>query len=125
MKVADIKKDLQKKLVKTINSISTQATKIMNQEVGSFYVGEPTFYQRTGKLKSTPQVTEVYVAGNSAGLTAGLNDNIEYETGSFTGKQVVTAAETGAAGIVGQGGFWERSETRIKKAVDDEVKKNF
>lgn len=125
MNIDSIKKDLQRKLVKTINSISTQAMKIMEQEVGSFYVGEPTFYQRTGKLKTTPQVTGVFVAGNSAGLTAGLNENIEYANGSFTGQQVIAAAEAGAAGIVGQGGFWERSEARIKKAVDDEVKKNF
>ena len=58
-------------------------------------------------------------------LIASLNQNISYSTGSFSGAQVIDAAEHGTSGIVGRSGFWARSENRIKDAVDEAVANNF
>ena len=126
MKIVDIKKDLQKKLSKTITEISNDAMMIMTEELDDFYAyGSPVYYQRTGILGGSPEIKGMYCIGTTAGLTAGLNKGISYNTGGFTGEQVIDAAEHGTSGIVGRPGFWKRSEYRIEKAVDDAVERNF
>lgn len=82
-------------------------------------------YERTGTLGTTPQITDKYCSSNSAGVTVSLNQGISYSTGTFSGAQVIDAAEHGRAGIVGHSGFWERSDSRIKDAVDNAIVKNF
>ena len=78
------------------------------------------------KLSSSiDEIADKYCSSNSAGVTLFLNQDISYATGNFTGAEVIDAAEHGAAGIVGKGGFWKRSEERIKQTVDDVLSKNF
>lgn len=126
MKITEIKKDLQKKLQNTIDEIADRSEDIMHEEIEGFYAGAtPVYYKRTGTLGTTPQITDKYCNSNQAGVTASLNQNISYSTGSFSGEQVIDAAEHGKYGIVGRGGFWERSNERIKEAVDDAIAKNF
>ena len=126
MKIADIKKDIEHKLSSSINEIADKSEKIMDEELSEFYAGgSPTYYERTGTLGTTPQVADKYCSSNSAGVTLFLNQDISYATGNFTGAEVIDAAEHGAAGIVGKGGFWKRSEERIKQTVDDVLSKNF
>lgn len=126
MKIPEIKKDLQKKLRNTINEVADRSEDIMHDEIEGFYAGGiPAYYKRTDTLGTTPQVTDKYCTSNEAGVTVSLNQDISYSTGSFSGEQVIDAAEHGSVGIVGRGGFWERSENRIKDAVDDAIAKNF
>lgn len=126
MKIPEIKKDLRKKLKNTINEIADESDKIMREEIDGFYAGgTPIFYKRTDTLRTAPQITDKYCNSNEAGVTASLDQTISYSTGSFSGAQVIDAAEHGKYGIVGRGGFWARSEERIKDAVDDAIAKNF
>lgn len=126
MKITEIKKDLRKKLRNTINEVANESEKIMHEEIEDFYAGgTPIYYKRTGTLRSAPQITDKYCNSKEAGVTASLDQTISYSTGSFSGAQVIDAAEHGKYGIVGRGGFWARSEERIKDAVDDTITKNF
>lgn len=126
MKITEIKKDLRKKLKNTINEVANESEKIMHEEIEGFYAGgTPMYYKRTGTLGTTPQITDKYCNSNEAGVTASLNQNISYSTGSFSGAQVIDAAEHGKYGIVGRSEFWARSENRIKDAVDEAVANNF
>lgn len=126
MKIAGIKMDIQRKLQKTIDEIADESDQIMNEELEGFYSGGmPIFYHRTNTLRNSPQTTNKYCTGNSAGVTVSLNQNISYDSGTFSGAQVIDAAEHGEAGIVGRSGFWERSDKRIEKIVDDVIRKNF
>ncbi len=126
MKIDAIRKDVQKKLRKSIDEIADRAEVIMHDEIASFYFGgSPSFYNRTGTLATTPQITDKYCTKDSAAVTASLNQNISYDTGTFSGAEVIDAAEYGRAGIVGHSGFWERSEERIKETVDDVLSTNF
>lgn len=126
MKITEIKKDIQCKLKSSIDEITERAVDIMNEELEGFYNGgTPLYYRRTYTLRNTPQVTDQYCSSNSAGVTLSLNQDISYGTGNFTGAEVIDAAEHGTAGIVGQSGFWQRSEYRIKETVDDVLSKNF
>lgn len=126
MKITEIKKDLQKKLQNTIDEIADRSEDIMHEEIEGFYAGAtPVYYKRTGTLGTTPQITDKYCNSNQAGVTASLNQNISYSTGSFSGAQVIDAAEYGKYGIVGRSGFWARSDERIKDIVDDVIAKNF
>lgn len=126
VKITEIKKDLKRKLSKTIDEVADESEQIMDEELKGFYSGgKPSVYKRTGTLGTAPQITDKYCTGNSAGVTASLNQNISYDTGTFSGAQVIDAAEHGEAGIVGRGGFWERSDTRIEDAVNDAIVRNF
>ena len=126
MKITEIRKDIKRKLNNTINEVANESGRIMNEELEGFYAGAtPVYYQRTGTLGTTPQITDKYCDSNSAGVTASLNQDISYSTGSFSGSQVIDAAEHGSARIVGKSGFWERSKSRIKDTVDDAIAKNF
>ncbi len=126
MNISEIKKDLQKKLQNTIDEVAYRSENIMHDEIERFYTGEtPVYYQRTGTLGTTPQITDKYCTSKEAGVTASLNQNIFYNTGGFSGAQVINAAEHGQAGIVGRSGFWERSEVRIEDMVDNVISKNF
>lgn len=124
MKIQDIKKDLQRKLEATVTEIAVDSFQIMHEELDSFYAGGiPSQYVRTGVLGESPEITDMYCLENVAGLTAGLDTGIKYNTGTFSGEQVIAAAESGA--LAGKGGFWRRSENRIEEAVDRAVRKNF
>ena len=126
MKIPEIKKDLRKQLRNTINEVANRSEEIMHDEIEGFYAGgTPVYYNRTGTLGTTPQITDKYCNSNEAGVTASLNQNISYSTGYFSGAQVIDAAEHGTSGIVGRSGFWARSENRIKDAVDEAVANNF
>ena len=126
MTIKEIKKDLNRKLKDSIGEVAYNAKKIMSEELEDFYSGDvPKIYHRTGTLGTTPQITDKYCTSNSAGVTASLNENINYNTGSFSGSQVINAAELGNAGIVGKSGFWLRSDARIKDMVDNIILKNF
>lgn len=126
MKISEIKKDLQKKLSNTIDEIAVRSEDIMNEELEGFYAGaSPVYYQRTGTLGTTPQISNKYCTPNSAGVTASLNQGISYSTGTFSGADVIDAAEHGNYGIVGKSGFWERSNSRIEEVVDNAIRNNF
>ena len=126
MKIPEIKKDLRKKLRNTINEVANRSEEIMHDEIEGFYAGgTPVYYKRTGTLRSAPQITDKYCNSKEAGVTASLDQTISYSTGFFSGAQVIDAAEHGTSGIVGRGGFWARSENRIKDAVDEAVSNNF
>lgn len=126
MKITDIQKDIKRRLKNTINEIADEAEMIMDDEMDRFYAGgTPVIYRRTDTLRNAPQVTDKYCTSNSAGVTASLNQDISYSTGTFSGLQVIDAAEHGKYGIVGEGGFWARSELRIEETVDKAILKNF
>lgn len=126
MRIEDIKKDMQKKLNSTIKEVSTESLHIMQNELNNFYAGGiPQYYKRTGTLGSSPEVKDMYATVNEAGVTVGLDQSIGYSTGTFSGAEVIDAAEYGRSGIVGHGGFWRRSEAEIKNAVDNAIRRNF
>lgn len=126
MRIEDIKKDLQRKLTSTIREVSAESLLIMDSELNSFYAGgTPQYYNRTGTLGNSPEVKDMYATKNEAGVTVGLDQSIGYSTGTFTGAEVIDAAEYGRSGIVGRGGFWRRSEAEIHNAVDNAVRRNF
>lgn len=59
MKITEIKKDLQKKLQNTIDEIADRSEVIMHEEIEGFYAGAtPVYYNRTGTLGTTPQITD-------------------------------------------------------------------
>lgn len=126
VKISAIRRDLKKKLRSTIDEIADKSVVIMEEELENFYNGGvPLFYVRTGTLGTTPRVTDKYCSSNEAGVRASLNQDISYDTGTFSGAEVIDAAEHEKHGIVGRGGFWERSEERINETVDETIEKNF
>lgn len=101
------------------------------EETYNFYSGSsPKMYVRTGALGSTPEVTGLTSKGKSVSFDAYLDDSHRYDTGDNPSMaQVLQLADRGipwvtssgatARPTVGNSGFWERSEKKMQKTLDD------
>lgn len=128
---------MMKELRKAMNVVSDKALADMYEETGDFYTqGEPKMYERTGALGDTPKTTSITTVGNEASFEAYLDTKHNYTTGSNPNMEdVLKLANYGtpfttknggkAKATLGKKGFWERSEKKIEKTLDDTMSKFF
>lgn len=115
---------------KAMKVVQSKAEADMFEETGKFYtIGNPTIYQRTGGLGSSPRTTALNVSGNTISFTFYLDQNQGwYGRGNpnpaftsrgyasyFSPLQILNAAEYHLANVKGKPGFWHRSEQKIEK----------
>lgn len=106
------------KIKAAMASSQYKAMDIMRTETNAFYSqGSPKVYKRTHKLTATPTFPTITSGGNSVTFEAKLTP-IGYTTGTFSGEEVLDAAENHISGVLGQPHFWQRSEEQIKNAVE-------
>lgn len=119
-----IVREMQKAMQVTQRKIEAD----MFEEVGKFYTqGNPRLYTRTGNLGNSPRTTAISASGTSASFEAYLDPGSYHVPNEvftsrgwksyFSPLQVLTAAESHAAGILGKGGFWSRSLKRMKTEI--------
>lgn len=109
----------------------------MYEETGGFYTGgEPTMYERTGALGDTPKTTAITTTGDSVSFEAYLDKKHQYTSGSNPnmqqvlelandGKPFITKNGYPARATIGQKGFWERANEKMKKSFSDTMKSFF
>lgn len=110
----------------------------MHEEVGLFYTwGEPTIYQRTGGLGSSPRTTALNDNGNSMGFDAYLSqDQGWYGRGNpnpaftsrgyksyFSPLQILNAAEYHLAHVKGRPQFWHRATIKMERDYQNTLEK--
>lgn len=127
---------LMKELRKAMNVASEKMLADMYGETGKFYTkGEPQ-YERTGALGDTPRTTALTSAGNSVSFEAYLDLNHQYTTGSYPNmEQVLKLANSGipftskngypARPTLGRKGFWEASEKKMERTLNQTMRKFF
>ena len=133
----DIKKMILKEMRKAMQVIQKKVEADMYEETGDYYTGgEPKKYERTGALGDTPNVTAISDDGNGFSFQAYLDESHNYTTGDNPNMtQVLNLANYGipwttksgrtARATVGKKGFWERSEEKIQKTIDETMGKFF
>lgn len=92
---------------------------IMN--VNGYYDGSiPQRYQRTGTLLTSPDSTSVQGSGKHLEFSVYMDDGISYNTGTFSGAQVINATERGGAGTIGNHGYFQRTEEAAQRILNSE-----
>lgn len=128
---------LMKELRKAMNVASDKMLADMYGETGKFYTKEkPKSYERTGALGDTPRTTALKTFGNIVLFEAYLDLNHQYTTGSYPSmEQVLNLANSGipftskngypARPTLGKKGFWEASEKKMERTLNQTMRKFF
>lgn len=89
--------------------------------VNGYYDGStPQRYQRTGTLLTSPDSTPVQGSGKHLEFSVYMDEGISYNTGTFSGAQVIDATERGGAGTIGNHGYFKRTEEAVQNILDSE-----
>ena len=129
---------LMKSLKKAMEEANEKILEDMYEETGNFYAGgDPVQYQRTGALGDTPRTTAVSSSTSATGGSASFNAYLDQTGGYTTGrrpsmKTVLEHANTGGdmtnppmRAVVGNSGFWERAEDKMKQKLDEAISHHF
>ena len=131
---------LMRELRKAMDIASNEILADMYEETGKFYTQGNPKYERTGALGDTPETTplasSVSANGGQVSFDARLNTSHQYTTGSKPNmEEVLLLANSGipfttkngypAKPTVGKKGFWEASEKKMQKTLDDTLNKFF
>ena len=122
----ELEQMLQRQMRNAMTVVQAKAEADMYEEVGNFYtVGNPTIYQRTGALGSSPRTTGLSGGGNEISFKAYLEPpSYTVPNPAFTKRgyasyfsplQVLNAAEYHFAHVRGRSGFWHRSELKMER----------
>jgi hypothetical protein len=118
MKIESIKGDAMRKMMTAMSQTVADAGPMLEDNVASFYSGKPKYYDRTGTLMTSPKVTGPNGGGDACSMSMEMDDSISYNTGLFSGAQVIDATNKGTAGVVGAPGYWDRAEENVKTIAD-------
>ena len=116
---------LERQIMKDMQSAANRAKDKIEMKlfmnVNGYYDGStPQRYQRTGTLLTSPDSTPVQGSGKHLEFSIYMNDGISYNTGTFSGAQVIDATERGKAGTIGNHGYFQRTEEAAQKILDSE-----
>ena len=82
-----------------------------------FYDTEPPhIYRRTGQLGNSPRTTGLTGGNGNYSADIYLDQGYEYSTGTYSTPKVFDEAEAGGSGIIGNSGFWQKTESDIAEA---------
>lgn len=135
--MSQLEKMLMSRMQKAMSVASKKIEADVMEETWNFYTGgSPTMYVRTGALGNTPKVTGLTSGGKSVSFDVYLDDSGGYSTGDNPSMaQVLQLADRGipwttssgatARPTVGKGGFWERSEKKFQKTLNEVMKSFF
>lgn len=114
--------EIDKQIIKPrVDASEKEGYQMTKEDIESFYTqGAPKRYKRTGAYGESPESSGV--SGGSGDYHYKIKlDDPEYTTGTFSGHQVLEAAQFHGAGILGRAGTWYEAE----KDIIDAVIKNF
>lgn len=87
--------------------------------------GDPEVYQRTYQYKNSPRTTGVDQKGNVIEAKVYLDQNYNYDTGTYPTPKVFTEAESGGSGIKLTPGSWTKTENKIPETMASAFGKRF
>ena len=102
-----IMKEVQAKMESAAEEVTEAVYQKAKGELENFYnTPDPKQYERTGKLGGAARRTPVMSGGNMLMSRVYLTKGLSYDTGTFSGADVLYCSEYNYAGIIGNGGFW-------------------
>ena len=119
---------LERQIVKDMQSAANRAKDRIEMEllmnVNGYYDGStPQRYQRTGTLLASPDSTPVQGSGKHLEFSVYMDEGISYNTGTFSGAQVIDATERSGAGTIGNHGYFQKTEDKVESILNSEFGK--
>lgn len=119
-----LKAALQKEMYAGIREATEMSYEDLKSNVEHFYdSGAEGRYQRTGQLRNSPQLDGISFNGDSAVSQISINTGTQYNPAGRDTATIYGYAEDG--GLLGNGGFWQRTEEKIKDNVNTAFSKRF
>jgi len=116
---AALEAEMRAKMMDAMEETKSKSYFDGQKHLDKFYgQGNPTVYERTGKLDDSIRSEGVNGGGNSVSAEIYLDTGISYNTGTYSGAQVISEAEVGGSGILGKSEFWKDTEEDIQKNLD-------
>ena len=113
-----LKAAIQKEVEDALQETMEKSYKDEKDNVNNFYATPEGDYHRTGALAESPTMS---VSGMSGKLS--LNTGYAYSPAGRDTNTIYNYAESG--GLIGNGGFWAKTETDVQKNIDESFGKRF
>lgn len=113
-----LRKEMKVAMIETIDKSFNE----LNENVGYFYNTPEGAYHRTGVLLKSPEY-EISGGGDSVNGELRLDTGHTYDPSGRDTQTIYGYAEAG--GLLGNGGFWEKSKENIEKNIQEAFGKHF
>lgn len=117
-----LKSALQKEMHSAMEESIDKSLQDARENVGEFYNSPSGTYQRTGQLASSPE-SSFSSGGDSAKGEISLNTSKKYNPSGIDTLTIYDYANAG--GLIGNGGFWEKTIVDVDKNIQDAFGKRF
>ncbi|MDO4306685.1 MAG: hypothetical protein Q4C77_07610 [Eubacteriales bacterium] len=95
----------------------------IHRNVDNFYNSPQGQYERTGQLAESPQINSCTISDTAAHAQLSLDTSYTYVPSGRDTNTIYGYAESG--GLLGNGGFWEKSMEDIEKNLKDAFESRF
>ena len=113
-----LKAAIQKEVEEALQETMEKSYKDAKDNVNNFYAAPEGDYHRTGALAESPTMS---VSGMHGELS--LNTGYAYSPAGRDTNTIYNYAESG--GLIGNGGFWAKTEADVQKNIDESFGKRF
>lgn len=118
-----LKAALQKEMYAATQEATERSFQDLQTNIGLFYDSPEGRYHRTGQLRNSPQLDGISFNGDSAVSQISINTCTQYDPAGRDTATIYGYAEDG--GLLGNGGFWRRTEEKVEKNIQDAFGRHF
>lgn len=116
---ASLKAAIQQKMYNAVQDATEQSFQDLKSNVENFYDVPEGRYKRTDQLRDSPQLDGIDFNDDVAVGQISINTSTQYDPSSRDTETIYGYAEAG--GLLGNGGFFERT----KEQIEDNIKTSF
>ena len=116
-----LKAAILKEVRSAVDAAAKESKNVLQKNVDEFYSIPEGRYHRIGMLQAAPQLDSVFENKNGAMAQVSINTGTQYDPAGRDTETIYGYAE--ADGLIGKGGFWERSKEEIPKILEEEIEK--
>lgn len=116
-----LKSAILKEVRSAVDAAAQESKNVLQKNVDEFYSIPGGRYHRTGMLQAAPQLDTVFETKNGAMAQVSINTGTQYDPAGRDTETIYGYAESD--GLIGRGGFWERSKEEIPKILEEEIGK--
>ncbi len=117
-----LKKSLQKEVRDATEEAVEKSFQDLHENVDNFYTAPEGRYRRTGQLAESPEM-RLYGSGDSYTGELSLDTTYQYYPAGRPTDVIYGYAEDG--GLLGNGGFWQRTQLNIEENINEAFGKRF
>ncbi|MBC5745717.1 hypothetical protein FMM74_019670 [Lachnospiraceae bacterium MD308] len=119
-----LRQGIRKEMYAATQEATEQSFRDLQDNVRLFYGVPEGRYHRMKQLMNSPQLKEISFSGDTATGEIEIDTNSpSYNPSGRTVEEIYSYAEDDT--LIGMGGFWQRTEEKIKDNVEDAFGKHF